>query len=179
MWVWKQHVSTFAHSRWKVEGTDCTQNCMILLLRMTPVHISTMPLATVEITTVRINGVEIWSCGGNPRGATRKVSDQTSSFLLGFKKCNHVTSVSVLYLQHWCMWHYRWPEPHQCRHTDIGWGESLRPVDSSQTGSGCSSAALWSHTHHDSPWLKYTRTHTRHQKMILLQPLNIYLNCMC
>lgn len=70
-------MSSCAHSRWKVEGTDCTQNWKSLLLRMKPAQISATPLATVETTTARIKDVDIWPCGAGPWG----VAGRTGSII--------------------------------------------------------------------------------------------------
>ncbi|TNN84274.1 hypothetical protein EYF80_005601 [Liparis tanakae] len=61
-----------AHSRWKVEGTDCTHNWGSLLLRMTPVQISAMPLATAETTTANTRDIDIGPCGAGPWEADRR-----------------------------------------------------------------------------------------------------------
>lgn len=67
-------VPSCTHSRWKVEGTDCTQNWKSLLLRMTPVQISAMPLAMVETTTARIKDVDIWPWGSRPWGSAGRAA---------------------------------------------------------------------------------------------------------
>lgn len=61
-----------AHSRWKVEGIDCTQTLRSCLLRMTPVQISAMALTTEETTTAKINDVDICPCGAGPWEAPGK-----------------------------------------------------------------------------------------------------------
>lgn len=64
----RQHMSTSAHRRWKVEGTDWVQNWTSLLLRMTPAQIKARPLAMVDTTTARIKDVDISPWGASPWG---------------------------------------------------------------------------------------------------------------
>lgn len=100
----------------------------------------------------RRSGSTGWRSGpveAAPEELPGKSSVKTPSFVLTFETCDQVT-----YLGRWRRWHYRWPEPRH-PHTDRGWGASLHPVYSFRTGSGCSSAAPWSHTRRDSPWLKH------------------------
>lgn len=73
----RQHMSTSAHRRWKVEGTDWAQNWTSLLLRMTPAQIKARPLAVVDTTTARIKDVDICPCGASswgPAAGTESIS---------------------------------------------------------------------------------------------------------
>lgn len=158
-------MSSYAHSRWKVVGTDCTQNWKSLLLRMTPAQISAMPLAMVETTTARIKDVDIWPCGAGPWGAVKRKGsiNRRQRFISWHKKWTANTSWSlfvcwaiITYLQRWYKWCCRWQGLHRRGRRDRGWGECLHLVCSSAFDSGCSSAALWSHIRRDSPWLEGT-----------------------
>lgn len=173
--------SSCAHSRWKVVGTDCTQNWKSLLLRMMPAQISAMPLAMVETTTARIKDVDIWPCGAGSIGVTRRrvsiirhqrvfglelyqvrlesilrdLSSNSSHILFFIQEKNLCLFGVIPYLRRQYMWHCRWPGLLLHRR-DRGRDEYLRLACSSAFDSGCSSAAPWSHTRRDSPWLEGT-----------------------
>lgn len=60
--AWKET----AHRRWKVEGTESTQNWKRLLLRVRLAQVRTMTVTTMVATTARMRDKDSWPSGARP-----------------------------------------------------------------------------------------------------------------